>query len=185
MQQQTGHPSIAVVTFCREIDHDTLSGTLEVFADLTQRSFTAIRVFFHSAGGLIPEGIALFNYFRSLPVELHLYNPGAVASAAVTAFVGARYRYASVHATFLLHKVASTERVSMPAVEHEALARAVAISDANNEAILKSIIKMPQEKWTAYETAYATITAQEALQHGLITDIREFQPPPGTRFFDI
>jgi ATP-dependent Clp protease protease subunit len=185
MQQQTARPSVAFGTFCREINQDTLSRTFEVFADLKQRRYSDIHVMFHSTGGLIPEGIALFNYFKSLPLELHLYNPGAVASAAVTAFVGARYRYASKQATFLLHKVASAERTSMRAVEHQALAHALTISDTNNEAILKSIIKMPQEKWTAYENAYATITAQEALECGLITEILDFQPLPDAYFFDV
>jgi hypothetical protein len=66
------------------------------------------------------------------------------------------------------------------------MADTLAIDEARTEAILKAAApRMPQEERTAYETAHATITAQEAFQYGLITDIREFTPPAGSQLFDI
>jgi ATP-dependent protease ClpP protease subunit len=184
---QPAQQAIAFCTFCRNIDSDAVTKIFEVFADFTERRYGAIHLLFQSTGGLTPEGIALFNYFKTFPIELHLYNVGQVASAALTAFAGAEHRYASTHATFLFHKATSisTSEAPMTAFQHEQLAKILAADEARIEAILKSVAQIPPEKWTAYETAYATITAQEARQYGLIEDIREFQPPAGSRLFDI
>jgi ATP-dependent Clp protease, protease subunit len=184
---QSAQPPISFGTFCRDIDQDAVSRLFEEFAELTERRGAAIHLLFQSTGGLIPEGIALFNYFKTFPVELHLYNVGQVASAALTAFAGAKHRYASTYATFLLHKAASipTSNAPITAFQHQQLAQTLAVGEARTEEILKSVSQIPPEKWTAYETAYATITAQEARDYGLVEDIREFQPPAGCRLFDI
>jgi len=185
MAQQTAQPGIAFCTFCDEINKDSVTRTFELFAKLTQQHIRAIHLLFQSMGGHTPEGITLYNYFKTFPIELHLYNTGGVASAALTAFVGAKHRYASTHATFLLHKATPTSEIPMNAFQHRQLARTLEIDEARTEAILKGAIQMPPEKWTAYETAHATITAQEALQYGLITDIRDFPPTAGSQLFDI
>src|SRR5438128_12376390 len=104
MAQQTVQQRIAFSTFCNDIDKDSVTRTFDLFGKLTQQGFTAIHLLFQSGGGCTPEGIALYSYFKTFPIDLHLYNVGGVASAALTAFAGAKYRYASTHATFLFHK---------------------------------------------------------------------------------
>jgi hypothetical protein len=104
MGQPTVQQRFAFCTFCNDIDKDSVTRTFDVFADLTRHGFTTIHVLFQSNGGHTPEGIALHNYFKTFPIDLHLYNVGGVVSAALTAFAGAKYRYASARATFLFHK---------------------------------------------------------------------------------
>jgi hypothetical protein len=55
----------------------------------TQRGVTTVDLLFEPSGGKVGDGVSLFNYFDSFPLELHIYNTGMVASVAVTSFLGA------------------------------------------------------------------------------------------------
>ena len=47
----------------------------------------AVHLFFHSSGGAVGDGIALYNFFRAMPIDLTIYNPGIVASVAAIAYL--------------------------------------------------------------------------------------------------
>ena len=60
---------------------------------------------FASSGGQVDAGIALYNFLRALPVKLAFHNIGAVDSIANVVFSAGEERFATAHATFLLHGV--------------------------------------------------------------------------------
>ena len=62
-----------------------------------------VHILFQSSGGFIADGIALYNYFHGLPIELTLYNAGSVQSIATVAFLGAMHRKASAVSGFHVH----------------------------------------------------------------------------------
>lgn len=176
----------AYATFCGAIDDDALNRIFSNMAAATQRGARVVHLLFQSTGGTVSDGMSLFNYFRGLPIVLHLYNTGGVASAALLAFVGARHRYASAYAAFLLHKAARTLLTPGQAVDHRSVADALTLEDARYEAVLRANTRIPEEKWAIYAGGgEVPITAQEALQYGLVFEIREFQPPAGSPLFHI
>lgn len=173
-------------TFCGTIDEEAVNRIFFNFAAATQRNARILHVLFQSMGGTVSDGVCLFNYFRGLPLDLHLYNVGGVASAALLAFLGAKHRHTSAHAAFLLHKTARALSTYGQAVDHRTLADALAIEDARSEAILRGNTQIPEEKWAVYAAGgEVPMTAQEALQYGLVFDIREFQPPSSAPLFHI
>ena len=48
-----------------------------------------------SPGGLVSDGIYLYNHIRSLPIRVISHNTGSLGSIAVAAFVAAEPRYCS------------------------------------------------------------------------------------------
>ena len=46
----------------------------------------------------------LYNLFRTIPVELTLYNVGQIASAGVVAYLGANHRKTAMTANFMFHR---------------------------------------------------------------------------------
>jgi ATP-dependent Clp protease protease subunit len=137
-------------------------------------------------GELVSDGISLFNYFSGFPLELHIYNTGSVASVAVTSFLGVNRRYASAHATFMIHR---TRLINAPAPgyasQHRTVADFLETEDARTEAIIRSRAQIPEDRWAAQEINDVTITAQEALQFGIVQEIREFRPAAGDQIFNI
>ena len=60
---------------------------------------------FSSPGGQVEPGITLYNFLRSLPVEIIMHNTGSTDSIANVIFLAANTRYASVHSSFIFHGV--------------------------------------------------------------------------------
>jgi ATP-dependent protease ClpP protease subunit len=182
MPQST--PMAVYATFCAELDEDALNRLFANFAGATQKRVNIVNLLFQSSGGSVYVGVSLYNFFRCLPIELNIYNTGGVASADVLAFIGAKHRYASAHAAFLLHKTRRSLLTPGQAIEHRAIADVIAAEDARSEAILRANTSIPKDKWDVFSAGgEVPITAPEALNYGIIDEIRDFQPPQGEAFF--
>src|SRR5690348_7377519 len=140
-------PKIAYATFAGSIDQQTLPKIYQGFAGATQTGIGAVHLLFQSTGGMIGDGVSLYNFFCSLPIELHLYNTGSVQSIAVLAYLGAKHRHTSAHATFMIHKSHFPAQLGTNACKMKALSDALGMEDTRIEAILKSETKIPLDKW--------------------------------------
>ena len=54
-----------------------------------------------SAGGMVEEGISLYGFIRSLPVEITIHNIGNIDSIALAVYLAASKRLVNPDATFL------------------------------------------------------------------------------------
>jgi ATP-dependent Clp protease protease subunit len=155
------------------------------FAGVTQRGVNEVHLLFQSQGGNVGDGIALFNFFKAMPIDLNIYNTGTVASIAVLSYLGGRHRFVSQHATFLIHKSVYPIPTPANAAAHRALADNMVIDDNRSEAIVKAFTTIPAERWLSHATEDVVFQAQEAVQHGIADAIREFQVPSGNQVFNI
>ncbi len=168
-------------TFCDEINQDSVN---RIFANLDKASQLGVRIIhllFQSPGGNVSAAVALYQYFLHLPFELHIYNPSAVCSAAIVPFVGAEHRYASEHAGFVIHPAQSQDPTPLDAVGHQTASTLLTFDDSRSQAIIKSRTQIPASKWTANDVL---VSAQEALQFGLVHAMSDFQPPKGAKMFN-
>lgn len=149
-----------------------------------------VHVLLQSNGGSVGDAFAIYGYLRSLPIEVNIYNCGTIASAAVTAFLGAHKRYASAYATFVIHRTFANAALlnsaaSANAARLRSLAQAFEIEDARTRAILRTNLSLTDERLDECIINEAPIDATEALNCGLITGIRDFSPPPGQTLYNI
>lgn len=163
---------------------------------MTQRMFNAcaiavnggvkhIHAVFHSLGGSVADGVALYNFFRALPIDLHFYNLGMVASIGTIAFLGAKHRYASAHATFMVHKSHFNVNAPTDAARASGMADSLKIDDARTRSILQSHLHIPDDDLERHLINELPFNADKALTVGLITGIREFQMPAGSQISNI
>jgi ATP-dependent Clp protease protease subunit len=178
-------PSV-YATFAGPIDQSALNRLFFNLNAATQRGVVEAHLLFQSGGGIVGDGISLYNYFRTLPLDLHVYNTGTVGSIAVLPFLAAPHRYASAHANFVIHKTRYGTQAPTDAIGHRALAHSAELEDARSEAILHNHTKIPASHWSIHAAARDVIfTAQEAVQFGIADQIREFQVPSGNQVFHI
>src|SRR5689334_8558543 len=97
-------PTVVYATLAGQIDQAMVQRVFQGIAVAVNNGVREIHLLFQSLGGGVGEGISLYNYLRTLPIELHIYNAGTLASIAVIAFLGGKHRYASTHATFQIHR---------------------------------------------------------------------------------
>lgn len=177
-------PDEIYATFSGIIDSLACNRILNSTAEATRIGVKHIHLLFHSHGGSVADGVALYNYFRALPIDLTLYNVGTVASSAVIAYLGAKNRRTSIYGSFMIHRTtimsnaATTERL-------QALANNVIIEDTRTEAILRSHITLSEANWDVHRVADFWLNAQDAITAGIADGIGEFSPPLGTKIFSV
>jgi ATP-dependent Clp protease protease subunit len=176
-------PPEVYAVFCGPIDQ---ASTQKIFNGLTlatTQNVKAVHVLFQSLGGSVGDGIALYNFFAAITIDLTLYNVGQVASAALIAYLGAKKRKTSSHASFMTHRTTSPA-LAYEATRLKAVTESVLLDDQRSEAVLRKHVTMPDDKWAELENGI-WFSAEDALKFGIANEIADFAPPPGAKIFNI
>lgn len=169
-----------------------LSG--DVNSDMVRRVFEATdtiaqqataHLLLQSNGGYVSDGICLYNLLRKLPVDIALYNAGAVASIAVIVFLAGRHRHASDTARFMIHKSQTSASPEVGPDALQVIVDGLRADDVRTEDILKQHLRLSPQNWSVHACSDLHLTSKEALQVGLIDAIADFAPPKGQRIICI
>ena len=172
----------------------TLSG--DVNSDMVRRVFDAValmstdgiqtaHILLQSNGGYVSDGICLYNMLSHCPIELVMYDCGAVASIAVTLFLAGKRRIASDTARFMLHKSHANAPSGARPEALKIIADGLMADDRRTEAILHRHVRLPQTMWNVHAYADLHLSAPDALDTGLIHQIGNFAPPAGSHIHHI
>jgi ATP-dependent Clp protease protease subunit len=170
--------------FCGPIDQPVLSRIFRHLAETTTRADHPrhVHILFQSTGGTVGDCICLYNLFRGYPLDLTLYNVGAIQSGAVTSYLGARRRKTCAHAQFMIHRShCSPQHASLNHLE--AAVESLRFDDARTEAILRAHTRLPERAWSRIREGDVFLSAAEAIDYGLADEIGDFAPPPGAQIY--
>jgi ATP-dependent Clp protease protease subunit len=177
------------------LEHDAffvLSG--DVNSDMVRRIFEAADSMTHHAtahlllqshGGYVSDGICLYNLLRKLPVEIAMYNAGAIASIAVIVFLAGSERKASASARFMIHKSQTSVSSEVGPDALQVIVDGLRADDVRTEQILKQHLRLSPAHWSVHARSDLHLTSNAALQVGLIDEIADFAPPRGKRIICI
>jgi len=141
---------------------------------------------FSSPGGLVGDGIYLYNYIRALPVEMIIHAIGTVASIATTVFVAAQNRYCSANAMFMMHPTTvGPFAVGVAASHLQSALDSVVADDQRTERILRERTGLSDEILLAKRSRDVHLSPQEALKFGLVHEVAEFTVTPGNQLIQI
>ena len=177
---------IAYVGYCGLINSAGVTRICQNLNGAVNQQFDSVYLCLTSIGGYVGDGVYLFNHIRSMPIPVTMHNTGTVASIATTLFVAGEMRYCSRNAIFMMHPVAvgaqSQMLASAPLLAALEAARA---DEERTESILRERTKLPEDILTARRQSDVFVTAQQALNYGLVHEIREFTLPAGNQVFQI
>jgi len=177
-------PSDVYAIFCGDIAQATAQRVVNGLTGASAAKIKHVHVLFQSAGGYVGDGVFLYNLFRSMPIELTLYNVGQISSAGVIAYLGAKRRKTSAGATFMIHRSTNSPQFATSSkLEH--VASTLVLDDQRTEAIFREHVKFPSELWTALEHQNVYIGGEEAVKYGLATEVGDFCPPPGVQVYNL
>lgn len=180
----TSLPPDVYAVFCGGIEQATaqkiVQGVTAAMANKVQR----IHAIWQTAGGFVGDGVFLYNLFRSLPIELTLYNVGQISSAGVTAYLGAKHRKTTTGATFMIHRSTNSPQFAT-ADKLERVAKSLVLDDERTEAIVRENVNLPKELWTELQYHDIYLSGKEAVEYGIATEIGEFSVPAGTQVFNM
>lgn len=168
--------------FCGPIEQQILVRIMRHLVDATAmvETVSGIHILFQSGGGTVGDCVCLYNLLRSFPMDVTLYNGGAIQSGAVTAYLGAKRRRTSAHAQFMLHPShCSAEFAGRRRLE--STLDAMRGDEARTETIVRTHTQLPEALWAQVQEREIFFSGADAVRYGIADEIAEFAPPPGTR----
>jgi ATP-dependent Clp protease protease subunit len=177
-------PKEVYLTFCSGLDQASVGRLMQAFDVATQRNAEKIHVLFQSAGGCVADGICFYNFLKTFPIEVALYNVGSVQSIAAIAYLGAKERITAANAVFTFHRTSISPQYAM-AFALKNYAETVGIDDRRTEEILRAHVKWGDEKWAHLDRADLWVSAQEAVEFEIADKIGDFAPPPGSAIWNV
>jgi ATP-dependent Clp protease protease subunit len=178
-------PEEIYATFVGPINDDALRRFFAAFPTAVNGGVKKVHLLLQSGGGNVGDGVSLYNYLSSLPLEIVTYNTGFVGSIAVTAFLAGKERKATGNSTFLLHKTTFTFQGGSTAELMRVRAEAASLDDKNIEAIFAKHFTVPKERWAIRDHYDLILSADEAKSCGLVHSIGDFSPPKGCQLYNI
>lgn len=178
----------AYAVFCGQVNQAALQRFIANAAIATNPTSNIghIHLLFQSFGGTVGDGIFLYHFLRSLTIDLTIYNMGSVQSIAALAYLGAKRRKTSAHATFTFHRSSIQLPQPTSAARLQNIAESLVIDDRRTEAILRSHLRLSDEKWVELSNYQdLTFAGEEAVQVGIADEIGEFSPPPRTHIINL
>ncbi|MET3156219.1 ATP-dependent Clp protease proteolytic subunit [Bradyrhizobium diazoefficiens] len=175
-------PKKVHMVFAGNIDQIAVQRLANAIAIASQQGMDEVHLLFQTTGGVVADGVCLYNLFAAAPMDIHLYNVGSIASIGVVAYLGADFRYTTNNATFMIHKVTFSPQAAT--VDRlQSLANAAALDDRRIEDILHQHIELPKEKWDIHKVSDLWLSAEEALAVKLADRIGEFSPSSGEQLY--
>jgi ATP-dependent Clp protease protease subunit len=170
--------------FSGNVDQASLARIMASLGAAANNRVPRLHLLFQSSGGLVGDGVALYNFFKALPIPLTVYNVGSVSSIAALAYLGAEERKVNAHATFMLHRTYASPQAAS-AERLQAIAKSLLLDDQRTEAILRQHLTLDEARWADHRSNDIWFSAQEAVDAGFATSIGDFAPPKGSLIFSI
>ena len=170
---------VGYFTLTGEVNSDVVRRVFDGLSLFSREKLRTVHILLQSNGGYVSDGICLYNTLRHAPIDLVMYNAGAVASIGIIVFLAAEQRVASDTARFMIHKSHATAPTGAGPEALKIIAEGLMADDRRTEAILQRHVSLPQSMWGVYAGSDLHVASEEALSIGLISRIGHFAPPHG------
>jgi ATP-dependent Clp protease protease subunit len=174
-------PPEAFVSFSAEVDVKTVEQLLSVMANFANSGVPKVHLLLSSPGGSVMHGINAYNVLKGMPFTLVTHNVGNVDSIGNAIFLAGDERYACEHSTFMFHGVAYNggNLIYDPKLATERL-DGLKADQARIGSIIVDRTNLAKSKVDGFFKNAKTLTAQDALAGGIISEIRPVIIPPGS-----
>lgn len=170
---------IATTFFHSAITHEATSSfenrLQTLLSQPSEKRPTTVHISISSAGGHIDCGIELYNFIKnkSRTCKIHTHNVGNVDSTGIIVFLGGVKRYATPTSTFKFHT--SRYYFNNEAFDKRELREMCDLLE-NYDSLTRNIIQentsLDENRITEYMEASRVISSQEAVESGIIHEIR-------------
>jgi ATP-dependent Clp protease, protease subunit len=175
-------PQTVYVSFSAEINAHTTESLIAVMANCANQGVKEVYVMLSTPGGVVMNGLNLYNVLRAMPFKIITHNVGNVDSIGNAVFLAGVDRYACPHSTFMFHGVGLNAQPNTRLEEkstREAL-NGILADQKRIGSIIRERTKLSEPDIEALFREAQTKDAAFAAGCGIVHDIRDFQIPPGS-----
>lgn len=177
----------AHINFIAEIIPKTVEALMGITSDLVNRGHRELYLALSSPGGSVSDGVALYNYLRSLPVKLTTHNIGSVNSIGNIVFLAGSRRLACAHTTFMFHGV-SLQTQAPQAFERKSLREHLSSIESDEKRIAGIVAERTKLTQSAIDNFFLeakTLSAEDAVADSIVHEIAQLSVPQGCPLFSL
>jgi ATP-dependent protease ClpP protease subunit len=163
------------ISFSADINQSTTEQLMGTVTDLINKGFNELYFLFSTPGGMVANGIVLYNFLKGLPVDTTIHNIGNVDSIGNAIFLAGKKRVACSNSTFMFHGVGISIHGNLR-LEEKNLRENLDSVLADQRKIGSIITKETSLKSEQVDTFFREATTKDAdfaLANGIISEIRE------------
>jgi ATP-dependent Clp protease, protease subunit len=181
-----GQPQIApgatiYVSFSAEINASTSESLIATMANCANARASKVVLLLSTPGGVVMNGINLYNVLRAMPFALVTHNVGNVDSIGNAVFLAGEERYACPHSTFMFHGVAAGfDAGQMEAKRFRELLDGLKADQSRIGSVIEQRTKITHREVAALFREARTKDATQAVSAGIIHKIEDVKIPPGS-----
>jgi len=179
---QPAPPPALYVTFSAEVIPQTSEALIAIMGEAASAQIPEVHLLLSTPGGSVMNGINVYNVLRAMPFKLITHNVGNVDSIGNPIFLAGEERYACPHSTFMFHGVGFDINGQMR-LEEKALKERLDGLRADQKrisAIVAERSTLTDDDVHGFYLDSKTMDADEALESGLVHEIRDADIPAGS-----
>lgn len=169
------------IKFFGGVDEANVKAIMATVEQKLKEGVTRVVLLISSPGGNVFAGITLYNFLKGIPAEVVTHNIGSTNSIAAALFCAGDLRLSVPHAVFLIHG----PRANFPqgaSLERDALNERLAglrIDAENLAGIIAANTRRTEDQVMQDMLDRITLNPEQALEYGLVHEIREEIFPTG------
>jgi ATP-dependent Clp protease protease subunit len=172
----------AYVSFSADVNISTAEQLQAVAANIVSQGHDEMHLLLSTPGGAVQYGITIYNFLRALPIRVITHNLGNVDSIGLVIFLAGEERYACPHTTFMLHGVALQVPAPTSLFERnfkDSLSR-LSADQERIKGIYSDRSQITMEEAEVLFLQETTLTAEEAMNRGIVHEVRQLSIPAGS-----
>jgi ATP-dependent protease ClpP protease subunit len=175
------------IRFMAKISPQTSDRLMRIVDDKIHNGYDKIHLLISSPGGSVFHGLSLYNFLYGIPLEVATYNFGSVDSIGVILFCAGGNRYSVPNARFLIHGVSlnASGTISFDERLLDEQLKGLRIDQSNIAKIIAFTSHKKEKDVVSDIHRRITLSPAEALEYGLVTEIKDTLMPVNAEFYSI
>jgi len=175
------------IKFFAPVVPDSIAALMEVVDKKLNQGAKKLGLLISSPGGDVFQGLSAYNFLRGIPMEITTHNFGSADSIGVVLFCAGSRRFSVPHARFLLHGVQCRfqQAVSLEEKQLEERLKGLQIDMGNVARVIADTVNRDKERVIADMLNRTTLYPEQAIEYGLVHEIKSELFPPGSEVISI
>ena len=175
------------IKFFAKVDQATISALMSAVEQKLTEGTKEFVLLISSPGGTVFHGLTAYNFLKGIPARVVTHNFGSVDSIGVVLFCAGTRRFSVPHARFLLHGVQANfpQGASLEEQQLEERLKGLRIDIENIAGVIAANTGRSEESVAQDMLNRTTLNPEQAVDYGLVHEIKEQLLPPGAELVSI
>ena len=177
----------AYIKFFAHVDQASVNALMGAVEQKLREGANEIVLLISSPGGSVFYGLSAYNFLKGVPAQVVTHNFGSVDSMGVVLLCAGDRRFSVPHGRFLLHAVQTNfpQGASLEEQQLEERLKGLRMDIENIAGVIAANTGRSEKQVTEDMLNRTTLNPEQAVEYGLVHDIKEELLPAGADLLSI